>query len=153
AFDSGRPPYPGHALYEKSSNGAASEHLLFQPDPETGYGLQDWSLDGRQIIFYQRKVRGLENEFWVLPLFGDRKPFLFLSSPFFLGNATLSPNGRWLAYVSNESGTFQVIVRPFPDPSRGKWQISPDGGLYPRWRRDGRELFYLDSKARIVSVS
>src|SRR5262249_42814219 len=122
AFDSGRAPYPGHALYEKPSNGAGTEHLLFQPDPEMGYGPQDWSLDGRQIIFYQRKVQTtLGNEFWVLPLFGDRKPFLFLSSSFFLGNATLSPNGRWLAYVSNESGTFQVIVQPFPDPSRGKW--------------------------------
>jgi hypothetical protein len=55
--------------------------------------------------------------------------------------------------VSFESGKPEVVVQPFPDPSKGKWQISRDGGVYPRWRRDGRELYYLDGNRRIVAVS
>src|SRR5262249_4938839 len=93
------------------------------------------------------------NEIWTLPLNADRKPFLYLSTPFTKGNAALSSNSRWLAYVSRESGENQVIVQPFPDPSGGKWHISGEGGQYPRWRRDGRELYYVDSKGQIVSVS
>jgi Tol biopolymer transport system component len=67
-------------------------------------------------------------------------------------HAALSPNGKWLAYAANESGVHQVIVRPFPDPSLGKWQISTNGGLAPRWRKDGRELFYVDAEQRLIAV-
>ena len=68
-------------------------------------------------------------------------------------HAALSPDGRWLAYAANESGVHQVIVRPFPDPSLGKWQVSTNGGLAPRWRKDGRELFYVDAEQRLVVVA
>jgi eukaryotic-like serine/threonine-protein kinase len=152
-FDSGRAPYNAHALYRKPSSGAVAEHPLFEPDPKVGYGVADWSMDGRLIVFRQMNPKNNLRDLWVLPLYGDRKPFLYLSPSFDIGNATLSPNARWLAYVSNEAGTNQVIVQPFPDASRGKWQVSGDGGEYPRWRRDGRELYYLDAKRRIVSVS
>src|SRR5262249_16369256 len=152
AFDSGRGGYTLHAPYQKPSSGAVAEHLLFQPDPKIGYALQDWSLDGRFIVFYQGEATAATNEIWILPLYADRKPFPYLSTLSRKGNAAISPNGKWLAYVSNESGTNQVIVQPFPDPSGGRWQISGDGGQYPRWRRDGRELYYLDPKGRIVSV-
>jgi hypothetical protein len=64
----------------------------------------------------------------------------------------LSPNGRWLAYTTTESGTSQVVVQPFPDPSGGKWQVSGTGGSNPIWRRDGRELFYVNSTRDLVSV-
>src|SRR5262249_28943493 len=123
--------------------------------PKTGYSLQDWSLDGRFVVFTQRKqLAAASNEIWILPLYTDRKPFPYLSTPSFKGNATLSPNGKWLAYVSRAwNATNRVTVQPFPDPSGGKWQISGEGGQYPRWRRDGRELFYLDATGRIVSVS
>ena len=65
----------------------------------------------------------------------------------------MSPNGRWLAYSTNETGRYQIVVQPFPDPSGGKWQVSSAGGLYPRWRRDGRDLFYIDGAGRMVAVS
>lgn len=116
------------------------------------YGLLDWSRDGRLIVFSHGKS-GAADDLWVLPLFGDRKPFPYLTTPFSEGTGALAPNGRWLAYVSDEPGTPQVIVQPFPDPSGGKWQISRQGGTYPRWRRDGRELYYLDRGGRIVAVS
>jgi serine/threonine protein kinase len=66
--------------------------------------------------------------------------------------AALSPDGKWIAYSSNESNVFEVIVQSFPDPSRGKWNISTSGGLAPRWRRDGRELFYVDGAQRLIAV-
>src|SRR5262249_31725633 len=76
AFDSGREGYTYHAPYQKPSSGAVAEHLLFQADPKTGYGLQDWSLDGRFVVFTQQKQpTAVTNEIWILPLYGDRKPF------------------------------------------------------------------------------
>ena len=77
----------------------------------------------------------------MLPLDGDRQPFPFLQTEFEERQAQFSPNGRWLAYISNESGRFEVYVRLFP-PAAGKWQVSTGGGEQPRWRRDGKELFY-----------
>ena len=82
------------------------------------------------------------NDIFVLPLFGDRKPIPFLHTQFSEGQGQLSPDGRWMAYASNETGRYEVYVQPFP-PSGAKWLISPGGGGHPRWRRDGKELFYL----------
>src|SRR5262249_751322 len=88
-----------------------------------------------------------------LPLTGDRKPFRYLStSSDDTPQAALSPNARWLAYASNATGKYEIVVQPFPNPSGGKWQISAEGGANPRWRRDGRELYYLDPSGRIIGV-
>jgi eukaryotic-like serine/threonine-protein kinase len=76
----------------------------------------------------------------------------YLANGFDHPQASLSPDGKWLAYVSNESGAFEIIVQPFPDPLLGKWPISTNGGSRPRWRHDGRELFYVDSDDRLVAV-
>jgi len=81
---------------------------------------------------------------WVLPLFGERKPFPFTHTPFTELFGEISPDGRWLAYHSTESGRSEVYVRPFPSGS-GKWPVSTDGGVYMRWRRDGKELFYVNN--------
>ena len=81
-----------------------------------------------------------ERDIWVLPL-SDRKEQPFLRTPFTEGAATFSPDGRWLAYVSNETGRPEIYVQPYPGPG-GKWQISIDGGTEPDWSRSGRELFY-----------
>lgn len=156
AFDSdrGEKPLLPHVLYEKPSDGATPERVLLQPEPGLSYGVLDWSLDGRFIVFgVDRNASGPGGDLWVLSLFGDQKPRPYLVTAFDERPAALSPNGRWLAYGTNESGRAQVVVQPFPDPSGGKWQISREGGLYPRWRRDGRELFYLDATRRIVAVS
>jgi Tol biopolymer transport system component len=81
-------------------------------------------------------------DIWTLPLSGDRKPTPFLQTKFSEGQGRLSPDSRWLAYVSNETGRNEVYVQPFP-PAGGKWQISTGGGIQPQWRKDGKELYYL----------
>jgi hypothetical protein len=116
---------------------------------------RDWSLDGRFVVFekFRPVGTGRQRDLWMLPMSGEPKPSPYLVTPFDEGQPVLSPDGKWLAYVSNETRTYQVVVQPFPDPSSGKWQISTSGGAYPRWRRDGRELYYLDPQRRIVAVS
>jgi hypothetical protein len=104
--------------------------------------LSDWSRDGRFLLFDDLS-KGVD--FWVLPLEGDRKPYPFLETPFVEVNAHFSPDSRWIAYQLFESGPSEIYVRDFsggPAPSKGKWQISSSGGAGPRWRADGRELFY-----------
>ena len=142
------------SLYEKPSDGAVPERLLVKAEPGQIVLPFDWSRDGR-LILAQKLDQGQtsRSELWVLPLSGDQKPFPYLATPFWEGQPALSPNGRWLAYVSNESGSSQVIVQPFPNPSGGKWQISTKGGQFPRWKRDGRELYYLNPASQIVAVS
>lgn len=143
-----------YSLYEQPSNGAIPERLLLQNEPGTTMFSRDWSSDGRWLIFSKRQPASSgARDLWVLPLTGDRKPFPYLVDRFNKGQAALSPNSRWLAHTTNESGMHQVVVQPFPDPSGGKWQISTSGGAYPRWRRDGRELYYLDPNGRIIAVS
>jgi hypothetical protein len=78
----------------------------------------------------------------VLPFFGDKKPFTFVATKAVERGGVFSPDGRWVAYQSNETGTFEVYVQPFP-PTGGKNQISRNGGVLPSWRRDGKELFFL----------
>ena len=86
-----------------------------------------------------------------MPLGGDRKPFPFLQTPFTKARARFSPDGRWVAYQSNESTRNEVWVAPFPKAD-SKWLISTAGGDYPRWRRDGREIFYLDPDNRLMAA-
>ena len=81
-------------------------------------------------------------DIWVLPLFGDRKPFAFIESPFIDVASQFSPDGRWVAYNTNEAGRSEVYVKPFPGPG-GRARISTAGGNNARWRRDGKEIFYL----------
>ena len=87
----------------------------------------------------------------MLPLFGDKQPFPFLATEFSEYQGRFSPDGRWVAYVSNESGEQEVYVQSFP-ASGGKWQISTDGGAQPVWRHDGRELFYINPDRKLMSV-
>jgi Tol biopolymer transport system component len=91
---------------------------------------------------------------WALPLFGDREPLPFVQGNFGAGSAHFSPNGRYVAYNSNETGRMEIYVQSFPQHI-GRWQISISGGLQPMWRRDGKELFYLtpDEKLMVVDVN
>lgn len=153
-FDSTRATGSGHSLYETASSGATPERALLRPPPGIDVTPLDWSRDGKLIVFHQRKLDGNSaGEFWVLPLSGDSKPFLFFASPSNGQEAALSPDGRWLAHTSREGGTLQVVLRSFPDPTREKRQVSTDGGASPRWRGDGKELYYLDPKGRIMAVA
>jgi eukaryotic-like serine/threonine-protein kinase len=109
-----------------------------------------FSPDGR-LLLYRALVDGLQ-QIGIVPLVGERTLRLFDPSPSIQGASQVSPDGRWLAYNSNESGRTEVYVQSFPAPGGGKWQISKDGGQFPRWRRDGRELFYIASDRRLIAV-
>jgi serine/threonine-protein kinase len=97
-----------------------------------------WSPDGATVAFHERKPNG-ERDIWVVPLGGDPVPFQL--TPFDERSPRFSPDGKWLAYVSDESGRNDVYVQPFPGPGP-KWLVSTDGGVDPVWARDGHELFY-----------
>jgi hypothetical protein len=87
-----------------------------------------------------------------LPLTGDRKPVSYLKDNFLKRHAQLSPDGHWMAYISNESGSYQVYVQSFPTGG-GKWQVSTTGGVQPRWRHDGKELYYLAPDGKLMAVA
>ena len=130
-------------LFWKPADGSSAEERL--TTSENIQSPTSWSSDGQVLAFYERPFgEGFSTtgrDIWVLPLEGERKPRPFLQTPFNEGGAVFSPDGRWLAYVSDESGRYEVYVQPFPGPG-GKWQISTEGGREPAWARDGRELFY-----------
>ncbi len=140
----------GHLdLYQKASSGAGAEEELLADNLDK-YPL-DWSPDGRFILLRVNTPK-TGNDLWVLPLFGDRKPFPFLQTPFNEGTGRFSPDGRWIVYGSNESGRNEVYVAPFPGPG-GKWQVSAAGGSGPRWGRDGKEIFYLGPDNKLMAAT
>jgi hypothetical protein len=101
---------------------------------------------------YYRTDPKSKNDVWVLPLFGERKPFAVVQSEFNEWQAQFSPDGKWIAYVSDQSGIPQVYVQAFPTQT-GTWPISIAGGIQPRWRRDGNELFYLAPDRKLMAVA
>ena len=135
-------------IYEKPADGTGTETLLLA-SPQAKI-INDWSPDGR-FILYQVQDPTTQNDVWVLPLTGDRKPFVVAQTQFAETGARFSPDGHWIAYVSNETGRSEVFVQPFPGPG-GKIQISAGGGTVPQWRRDGREIYYLGPNNRVMAV-
>jgi Tol biopolymer transport system component len=136
-------------LYQKRVDGTGPEELLFG-SPVDKHALA-WSPDGRFLVFlaYDPDTR---TDLWLLPLTGDRTPVPLLRTEAGEEQATISPDGRWFAYTSNESGRSEVYVRSFPSGD-GLWRLSTGGGGDPRWRPDGREIFYIAEDRRLVSVS
>ena len=128
-----------YGLYQKLANNAGTEERLLESDIPTLS--VSWSPDGNSIV-YEVSESKTSLDLWVLPLTGDRKPSPLLRTPFAESHGQISPDGKWFAYKSNETGRNEVYVQPFPSGA-GKWQISTSGGEYFRWRRDGRELFYM----------
>jgi Tol biopolymer transport system component len=113
-----------------------------------------WSADGRFLVYTTGTVSaGVLPSLWALPLVGDRKPFPVLSdAQFSQFPGKLSPDGRWIAYGSNESGQTEVYVASFPGAT-GKWRVSTAGGNWPRWRRDGKEIFFLSpDNAKLIAA-
>jgi Tol biopolymer transport system component len=135
-------------LYQRAASGAGQDEALLKSD--NAKFAVDWSADGR-FILYQDQGPTTSTDLWILPLSGDQKPFPFLQTEFAEVQGRFSPDGRWIAYTSNESGTWQVYVQSFP-ASGGKWQVSTDGGAQPQWRRDGREIFYLSADRKLMAV-
>ena len=97
---------------------------------------------------------GPQPDIWIVPLTEDAEPMAFLDSPFFEKDGRFSPDGRFIAYTSHQSGRFEVYVRPYAPSSGagGLWQVSTNGGSEPRWRGDGRELFYLTPDQGLAAV-
>jgi Tol biopolymer transport system component/predicted Ser/Thr protein kinase len=136
-------------LFEKLASGARDERsLLVTPQDKVPF---DWSPDGR-FLLYASKDPKTGSDLWALPVVGDGKPVPVVQTGADDREGQFSPDGRWVSYVSNESGIDEVYIRPFPDPG-GKWQVSTNGGVDPRWRRDGRELFYLAPDSKLMAVA
>jgi Tol biopolymer transport system component len=136
-------------LYEKPADGATDEQPLLVNTQEK-WPL-DWSRDGRYVLYSAADPK-TAFDLWALPLMGERKPFPVVQTGFDEIAGQFSPDGRWLAYASNESGRFEIYIRPFPEQG-GKLQVSTAGGAQPRWRRDGQELFYVAPDARLMAVT
>jgi serine/threonine protein kinase/Tol biopolymer transport system component len=137
-------------LYWKLSSGTAVDELLLESDQNKLP--TDWSSAARSLLFLSVDPQ-TGFDLWVLPFSGDKKPFPFLKTPFEESEGQFSPDGRWIAYQSNESGRFEIYVQPFPGPG-AKFQISANGGAQPRWNKNGKEIFYvsLDSKMMAAPV-
>ncbi|HKQ77547.1 MAG TPA: protein kinase [Blastocatellia bacterium] len=135
-------------LYEKAVNGAGKEAQLFQSDYHTIP--TDWSRDGRFIIFRQSDPV-TKSDIWALPLFGEQKPFPLLQTTANEDAGTLSPDGQWLTYLSNESGRYEVYIQSFPGGG-GKQRVSTGGGFWPYWRGDGKELYYHAADGNLMAA-
>ena len=138
-------------LLQKSANGAGEEQAMLQSQ-YTVY-MNDWSPDGRYLIYTQQSPNG-RFELWLLPLSGDRKPEPFLKTAFNESQGQISPDSKWIAYTSDESGgSNEVYATSFPIGGP-RWRVSSGGGSFARWSRDGKELFYraLDGTLMVAPV-
>ena len=126
------------AISVKTLGSSAPERTLLSSPTPIYQAISDWSHDGRYLMYEQGT--GMNTDLWVLPLSGDAKPFPYTSGS---SRGAFSPDGHWVAYVAQEGGRPEVFVAPFPWTG-AKWQVSNGGGTGPRWRDDGKELFYFD---------
>jgi dipeptidyl aminopeptidase/acylaminoacyl peptidase len=144
AFNRRDPTGVAHVVAMPANGGP--ETLLFSQRAPLGINLDDWSPDGRFITYNQ------DPALWALPVGPDKTPFAFVrTAGASVDESHFAPNGRWIAYNSNESGTWQVYLAPWPTTGE-RWQVSNSGGADPRWRADGRELFYLALDGTLMSV-
>jgi serine/threonine protein kinase len=134
----------GNHLYLKNADGSGSEEEATDLGPVLAHAW-DWSRDGKYMLFGKRE------ELWVLS-WPERVATQLLQAKGSVRNAQFSPNGRWIAYASNESGSMEIYVSPFPG-ANGKWQVSSAGGQEPKWRQDGKELFYLSPEGKMMAVA
>ncbi len=143
SLSQGRP-----AVRRVAADGSGGDSLLFEFDRDIHYA--ETSRDGRWLVV---SVAGGSDDILALRVGQDTLPRPVLAEPFDEFLPALSPDGRWLAYVSDESGRYEVYLRPFPDTHTAKWQLSTDEGTEPLWRADGRELFFRSlDRTRVLSV-
>ncbi len=137
------------AIVQALVGSAGKETLVLDLDGAYDHGHPtDVSSDGRHLTF----EGGVEaNDVWVMPLTGDRTPRPFAEGPSVERQGTFSPDGRWISYSSDSSGRFEIYVQSFPEPG-ARIQVSPDGGSNARWRRDGKELFYMAGDGTLMAV-
>jgi hypothetical protein len=137
-------------IYVRSADGSGARQPLLEDDA-TEY-VDSWSSDGKYVAYERMGPSGKSAwDIWVMPLFGDRKPFPVVQSQSNKEDPSFSPDGKWLAYDSDESGQWEVYIVPFPQ-GEGRWQVSTGGGQQPRWRRDAKELFYVGTGNRLMAA-
>ena len=146
----------GGSFYWKASNNTGTPDLLAE-DPGTAPepGPYFFSPDGSTLVFRDQETRETNDDLVMISINNEAEPVWRLNGDYLELNAELSPGGRWMAYQSDESGEFQVYVRPFPHVEDDLMPISNSGGIEPLWSRDGRELFYMQpgSPPQLISVS
>jgi hypothetical protein len=141
-------------IYRKAANGSGGEELLFEDSQPKVPG--SISPDGKLLLFGRQGEKTL-SDLWTLPLqppgsAGSKvEPQIYLQTPFNEGSGRFSPDGQWVVYQSNDSGQVQVYAAPFPGPG-GKRQISPNGGSFARWRKDGKEIFYFTAEGQLMAA-
>jgi Tol biopolymer transport system component len=153
-------------IYQKAANGSGNDQLLYRFQGEAApQALTDWSHDGKFLIYALRSGGETREDIWALPLApdaaGNRKPFPLVDTPANENGAYLSPDGRWIAYISNESGRQEIYVRGLNlvagtsglSPVSGKWMVSNGTLGMARWRADGKELLFLSGDGAVMSVS
>ncbi len=139
-------------LFQKAASGAGQDELLLRTTLQKRP--LDWSADGRFIVYVEGNPQ-TSFDLWVLPLEGERKPWVWLNTPANETAARLSPDGKWIAYQSNESGRNEIYLQVFvpgAPASGGKRQLSTGGGANPQWRRDGRELYFIAAGGKLMAV-
>jgi Tol biopolymer transport system component len=154
-----------NGIYQKSSNGAGREELLLASPAQRGIWPTSWSRDGRFILYSSEIDRRKGVDIWVLPLVGERRPRPFVQATALAYDGQFSPNGRWVAYISEESGRAEVYVVPFAadrflragdglanTDRNDRWQVSSGGGRCARWRSDGKEIFYLAQTNQMMAA-
>jgi Tol biopolymer transport system component len=135
-------------LYVRSVGGAEPESMLWESAESKN--AMNWSPDSRWLMFANQSA-ATARDLWALQMVGEKKPIVLVQTPFEDSNAQFSPDGRWIAYQSNESGRNEVYVQTFPEPG-GRVQISTAGGVSPQWQGDGRALFYRSVDNQVMSV-
>jgi Tol biopolymer transport system component len=149
AFQSSRIHGGGiYDLFVQRVEEAGSETLLLGSSENKN--VWDWSRDGR-FVLYSHRSRTTVRDLWALPLDGDKKPFAVVQTASDEFGGTFSPDRGWIAYQSNETGRHEIYVQPFPGPGRSTL-VSTTGGSFPRWRGDGREIFYTAPGDRLMAV-
>jgi eukaryotic-like serine/threonine-protein kinase len=142
-------------LFQKQTNGLGNEELLYANDLDKNAALS-WSTDGRFLLYHSFGDAKTGYDLWILPMAaeqpaGERKPFPFAKTAFREAYGQFSPDARWIAYESDESQRNEIYVAPFPGPGR-KLQISRAGGSQPRWRQDGKEIFFISPANQLMAA-
>jgi serine/threonine protein kinase len=141
------------AVFQKSSLGIGAEELVIGPSAAINVGAVSSSThDGRYAIVSLRSTGDPGFNTWMVPLSDDRKPVLVVKTAFQKLQARVSPDQRWIAYMSNESDGNQIFVHPFPDATRDRRQVTAKGGSEPKWRGDSRELYYIAPDGKLMAV-
>ncbi len=149
-------------LYQTLVNGAVGDEqpLLSSGQVKIRGVPTSWSPDGR-FLLYMNSAPQTGADIWVVPMVGAHAPSVFLKTPFDEGDGVFSPDGRWVAYESNESGRYEIYVRPFHPPGAKdsdaasgamQWQVSTAGGIWPTWRPDGKEIDYIDPSGAMMAA-